>query len=211
MNMTLKLLPIVGIAFGASLSLQAQGYIIPNGVTFNGFDGIGYSVFVTQNPTNGDYTGFDLNPAARTPPDSPYINTYLFNPIVDEGVRTFIVSPNYPVSLQPILANSYTELAYSNAYVFAEGVPFYLGFYTGYNPWDSHGHYTGIYSNPVFGWGEFVNTEGVISMLNSALEIEGGGIYAGTENFVGVPEPSMFAFMGLGGLLFGLRAGRKRQ
>jgi len=87
-----------------------------------------------------------------------------------------------------------------------------LGFYTGYNPFgitniDGHvtGYYTGIYSNPVFGWGEFVNNHGAIQMLASALEIEGGVIFAGTQNIIPVPEPSTFALAALGGLLLGFR------
>jgi hypothetical protein len=85
-----------------AVRLQAQGYIVPNGVAFNGFDGLGYSVSVKQEPTTGE-TGFDLNPVGRTPPSSPSVNTYLFNPIVDEMVRTFRVSSGDPVNLQSIL------------------------------------------------------------------------------------------------------------
>jgi len=190
---------------------RAQGYIVPNGVIFNGFDGIGYSVSVIQNPATGDYTGFDLNPVGKTPPSSPYVNTYLFNPVVDEGVRTFIVSANDPISLPPIAAGNYTELTYPNSYVFANGATFYLGFYTGYNPWDSHGNYTGIYSDPVFGWGRFRNNTGVIEMLSSALEYGGGGIVAGTQTIIPIPEPGSLTLFGLGAAFFGLRRTRCRR
>jgi hypothetical protein len=95
--------------------------------------------------------------------------------------------------------------------VFADGVPFYLGFYTGYNPWDSHLNYTGIYSNPVFGWGEFVNHQGVIQMLDSGLEIEGAGIYAGTQNIIAIPEPSAYALFCIGVLLIGSRTKRPNK
>ena len=191
------------LAYWEQLSKCDLKVIVPHGVTFNGFDGLGYSVFVIQSPTTGDYTGFDLNPVGRTPPSSPYINTYRFSPIVDEGVRTFLVTPNDSISLQPILANSYPELTYPNSYVFADGSPFYLGFYTGYAPWDSQGHYTGIYEDPVFGWGEFVNNGGVIEMLNSALEYGGSGIFAGTEIIIPIPEPGVFALSALGVSLLG--------
>jgi hypothetical protein len=193
---------------GAAIRLYSQGYVIPNGVAFNSYDGLGYSVFVTQNPTNGDYTGFDLIPAGRTPPSSLYVNTFSFSPIVDEGVRTFIVSSNDAISLQPILSQSYTELLYPNSYVFRNGIPFYLGFYSGYTPWiitNGTSVYAGIYSRPVFGWGKFVNNQGVIEMLDSALEIEGGGIYAGTQIIIPSPEPSALALVVLGGLLLGFR------
>jgi hypothetical protein len=207
MKTQLAYLAFVLYMLGALIQVHAQGYIVPNGVTFNGFDGVGYSVFVTQNPSTGDYTGFDLNPVGETPPSSPYVNTYLFNPIVDEGVRTFIVSANDAISLQPIMAGSYAELTYPNSYVFANGSTFYLGLYTGYNPWDSHGNYTGIYTNPLFGWGRFRNNNGVIEMLSSALEYGGGGIFAGTQTIIPVPEPSAFALLGLSALLFGFRRG----
>lgn len=202
-----KHLTTAGCLFGMILQLHAQGYIIPNGVTSLGFNGAGYEIHVIQNPTNADYTGFSLDPMGKTLP-TLYTNTYRFTPFVDEGVRTFLVSSNDAISLQPILAGSYTELTFPNNYVFAEGVPFYLGFYTGYNPWDTQGNYTGIYTSPVFGWGAFVNNQGVIQMLGSGLEIEGGGIYAGTQTIIPVPEPSTLGLLTLGGLFLGWRCWR---
>jgi hypothetical protein len=190
-----KRLAIVCCLFGTILQLHSQGYIVANGVINVGFNGFGYEFDVIQNPTNyngwTDYTGFSLDPRS--------VVTFLFDPIVDEEVRTFLVSSNDPISLPPILSQSYPELLYPNTYVFLSGVPFYLGFYTGYHPQG------GIYSNPVFGWGEFVNNQGVIQMLDSGLEIEGGGIYAGTDNIIPAPEPSVFALTALGGLLLGFR------
>jgi hypothetical protein len=94
---------------------------------------------------------------------------------------------------------NYPELTFPNTYAFTGGVPFYLGFYTGYRPFDSQGTYTGIYENPVFGWGRFVNNAGVIQLLDSGLEIEGGGIYAGTLNIIPIPEPSTISLWLLGG------------
>jgi hypothetical protein len=202
MKISLKHIALPYCFFSLIFRLHSQGYIIANGVTDVGYIGSpGYFITVIQNPTSGDYTGFLLKPQDAI--------TFLFSPLLDEGVRTFLVSANNPISLQPILSNNYTELLNPNTYLFEDGVPFYLGFYTGYNPWDSHGAYTGIYSNPVFGWGEFVNNGGAIQMLDSALEIEGGGIYAGTQTIIPAPEPSTFALTALGGLLLGFRRWRK--
>ncbi len=201
MKTNLKYVVVACCLFSATFQLYSQGYIIANGVTNVGFNGIGYEITVIQNPTNEDYTGFSLDPTGKTPP-TVYTNTYQFNPFLDEQVRTFLVSSNDSISLQPIMSGAYTELLYPNTYVFTNAVPFYLGFYTGYTPSG------GIYSNPVFGWGEFVNNQGAIEMLNSALEIQGGGIYAGTQNIIPVPEPSEFALLGLGGLFFGFRRWR---
>jgi hypothetical protein len=131
-------------------------------------------------------------PQNQTPPTI----LFQFSPFADEGVRTFLVSSNQPISLQPILANSYTELTYPNSYVFGNGFIFYLAFYTG-NTYPQNG----IYADPLFGWAEYVNNNGVIQMLNSALEYAGGGIYAGTQNII-VPEPSTFGLFGLAALLF---------
>jgi hypothetical protein len=210
LNPAVKTVVLASCLFAAGANSHAQGFIVPNGVTYNGFDGLGYSVFVTQSATTGDYTGFDLKPVGNTPPSSTYINTYLFNPIVDEEVRTFLVSPNDPVSLQPIQANNYPELTYPNKYVFSDGVHFFLGFYTGYNPWDSHGNYTGIYTDPVFGWGEFVNNRGAIEFIGGALEAGGGGIYAGTRNIISIPEPISLRLIALG-LFISLVAIRRWQ
>jgi hypothetical protein len=63
----------------------------------------------------------------------------------------------------------------------------------------------GIYSDPLFGWAELENVNGTIELLDSALEYQGGGIYAGTENIIPAPEPSEFALGALGALLFGFR------
>jgi len=196
MDAKLKTLNLIIIALAGNLATQAQGYIVPNGVTYLGLSDLGgYETHVIQNPTTGDYTGFLLKQRSQT--------SFAFDPFVDEGVRTFIVSANDPVSLQPIMAGSYTELTYPNNYDFANGSTFYLGFYTGYNPWDSHGNYTGIYTNPVFGWGRFRNNDGVIEMLSSGLEYGGGGILAGTLTII--PEPSSLALFSLGALFFGVR------
>jgi len=196
MKTKMQNLVVTVLVFTAAVQVEAQGYIVPNGVTYLGFGGLGgYETHVLQNPTNGNYTGFLLSRQSQT--------TFLFGAFLDEGVRVFQVSPNDPVSLQPILANSYTELTYPNSYVFANGSTFYLGFYTG-NTYPQNG----IYSDPLFGWAEYVNNNGVVQMLNSALEYGGGGIFAGTENIIGVPEPSVFSLLGLGALFFGLHRRR---
>ena len=182
----LKNLPIIVFICSSILRLHSQGYIVANGVTYAGnTPGLGTEIHVLQNPTNGDYTGFTLPPRIG--------NRFLFNPLLDEGVRTFLVSSNDPISLQPIMANSYSELTYPNTYVLANGSTFYLGFYTG-NSFPQNG----IYSDPLFGWGRFVNNNGVIQLLDSALEYQGGGIYAGTQNIIPIPEPSAIALTAFG-------------
>ncbi len=50
-----------------------------------------------------------------------------------------------------------------------------------------------------------MNNQGVIQLQEGALEYQGGGIYAGTQNIIPVPEPGAFGFLGLGVLVFGLR------
>jgi hypothetical protein len=134
----------------------------------------------------------------------PAANTFTFSPVFDISVRVFFVSVNDPVSLQPILSQSYTELLFANNYVFANGVPFYVGLYTG-----TQYATDGIYPDPLFGWAELENVNGTIELLDSALEYQGGGIYAGTENIIPVPEPSEFALGTLGALLLGFRRWRK--
>jgi hypothetical protein len=194
MKTNLKSFAVIVLTFGSVFHLYPQGYIVPNGVTIYPAN----DIHVLQNPTNSNYTGFNL--------DLQSANTFLFNPLLDEGVRTFIVSANAPISLQPILAGSYTEMTYPNSYVFASGSPFYLGFYTG----DTFPQ-NGIYSDPLFGWGRFVNNAGVIQLLDSALEYGAGGIYAGTQNIIPVPEPSLLILSALGALLLGLRVLARRQ
>ena len=183
--------------FGTIPLLYSQGYLVPNGVTYAGYSPFtGAEIHVLQNPTNGNYTGFSLPPQGG--------NIFLFNPIVDEGVRTFLVSPNDPISLQPIQANSYPELTFPNTYFFANGATFYLGFYTGPR-WilpetDPH-----TYEDPLFGWAKFVNKQGVIQLLDSALEYKGGGIFAGTQTIIPIPEPSGLTLGLLGAFLLACR------
>jgi len=207
MKINLKLLTVALLAFCATLQLQAQGYIVPNGVIDSGLiPGAGYEIDVMHDPINLYYTGFALNPTGKTPP-TIYTNTFLFNPVVDVGVRTFLVSPNTAISLQPILSQSWTELLAPNTYVFANGVPFYLALYTGTGNFHPP---NGIYSDPLFGWVELENNQGVIQMLGSALEYQGGGIIAGTQTIIPVPEPSTLGFSALGGLFFAWRRWKAR-
>ncbi len=199
MNAKLNYLLIMACAFGLIPRVYSQGYIVPNGVTYaGGGTFLGAEIHVLQNPTNGDYTGFNLAPRTMTQPTA-FTNTFAFMPFLDEGVRTFLVSSNDPISLQPILDQKYTELTYPKTYVFNNGSPFYLGLYTGYAP------VNGVYRDPLYGWVELVNNQGVIEMLDGALAYRADGIYAGTENIIQVPEPSLSALLLLGGVLIGLR------
>ena len=79
--------------------------------------------------------------------------------------------------------------------------PFFLGFYTGH----TSGAAPGVYSNPLFGWGKFVNNQGVIQMLNAALEVEGGGIEVGTQTIIPIPEPGVLSLSACGAFLLGWR------
>jgi len=204
MKTKMKHLVALIIFVGASTLIHAQGYIVPNGVTTNYIPGSG-EISVIHDPINSYYTGFFLNPIGKTQPTT-YINTFAFGVVVDVGVRVFLVQANDAISLQPILSQNWTELGGSPSYVFANEVPFYVGLYTGNNPFDSHGSYTGIYENPVFGWAELVNNQGIIQLLNYAVEYGGDGIYAGTQNIIQpVPEPNVLGLFALGGLFLAWR------
>jgi hypothetical protein len=120
--------------------------------------------------------------------------------VLDVGVRVFLVASNAPISLQPIQAQSYTELLNPNTYIFNQGSPFYVGLYTGNQPFAPP---DGIYSDPLFGWARLVNNNGGILLLDSALAYKAGGIYAGTQNLIPVPEPSTVSLLVTGALLLG--------
>ena len=110
---------------------------------------------------------------------------------------TFRVDTRIP---QPILSQSYTELLFPSVYVFNNQAPFFVGLHSDFGPPEN-----GIYNDPVFGWAALVNNNGVIELLGSALEYGGGGIIAGTQTILPVPEPSALVLVALGGLLFGFR------
>ena len=191
----------------AIFKLHAQGYIVPNGVTYDGFElGFGYRINVTQNPTGvhsvfSPTTQFWLVPSSIDQP-SFCTNVFALQELTDIEVRVFLVASNDPVSLPPILSQQWPELAISSTYIFQDGVPFYVGLYTGYQfapPYPPHPPFQ--YLGPVFGWAQLENVGGTIQMLGGALEYGGGGIYAGTENIINVPEPGSLAMLVAGGLL----------
>jgi hypothetical protein len=191
---------VLGVALAATAPAYSQGHIVPDGVTYS-VAGLSAVVHVLQSSTNGDYTGFILRPRFFTP-GIPYCTIFTFGPAIpDEGVRTFFASQNDPMSLEPIQAGAYTELILGNLYAFDPGVPFYLGLYTGH----TNGAPPGAYSNPVFGWGEFVNNQGVIQMLDATLEVEGGGIYVGTQTIIPIPEPGVLSLSACGAFILGWR------
>ena len=73
---------------------------------------------------------------------------------------------------------------------------FYLGFATA-------AEYTGSWADPskyvYYGWAQFTYSKGTITLVNSALNTEGGGIYAGTGITTPVPEPAtgILSFLGM--------------
>ena len=198
MNLIPKHIAIISCLFGALLQLHSQGYIVPNGVTYVGNAGAGYEIDVISHPPYSESTAFILRQQLQQGP-----NEFSFDAQADESVRVFFVSPNDPISLQPILSQSYTELLFSPTYVFDNHVPFYVGLYTGFGYPDN-----GIYNDPVFGWAELVNNDGVIELLDSALEYGGGGIIAGTQTIIPIPEPSVIGLVAVGSLCLGHRVRR---
>ncbi len=197
---------VIYLALTAAVSAHSQGQIAPNGITYS-LAGLDAVIHIQQSSTSSDYTGFVLRPRFMTP-GSSYYTIFSFDPsATDEGVRTFFASLNEPISLEPIQAGAYTELLLGSYYGFDPGVPFYLGFYTGH----TNGAAPGTYSNPVFGWGEFVNDQGVIQMLDAALVVEGGGIYVGTQTIIPIPEPGVFSLSAVGALVLGRRFRRLNQ
>jgi hypothetical protein len=183
-NKRLTLLVLVLLA--AAHQGNSQGYILPGGISpIVATPPLG--LMLTVQSTNGDYTCFIFIPEGD--PGPPNVFTFAG---CNEDVRAFLVSSNDPISLEPILETKYTELWYGLYQVFEPGVPFYIGFYTGLSPGfvNTNGIfiYTGIYTDPAFGWAELVNNQGEIQMLDSALEYGGAGIYAGTQTIIQVPE-----------------------
>jgi hypothetical protein len=183
-------------AFATVAHVQAQGTIVPNGITYSSA-GLTAVIHVQQSPTNSDYAGFGLRPRFTTPPQV-YVTIFSFDLHPGESVRAFLVSSNDPISLQAIQAGSYLEMASGGLYGFDLDIPFYLGFYTG----STNAMPAGIYSSPVFGWGEFVNSGGVIQMLDAALVAGGDGIYVGTQSIISVPEPGVLSLVSVGAFLF---------
>jgi PEP-CTERM motif len=199
MKTKLKFFLLVNFAFAAVLQAFCQGYIVPNGVVDNLFPG----EIDVWNPGT-QITGFILTPAGPSQPD-----VFHFDEPLTVGVRVFLVSLNQPVSLNAILAQSYPELSFPADYTFDSGSPFYVGLYTGADfapPYPPYPPY--YYADPVFGWAKLVNNDGVIELLDGAVAYQAAGILAGTQTIIPVPEPSAFALVGLGALVFAIRCRR---
>lgn len=193
-------LGITLMVWSALLQVHAQGYIVPNGVVTNLFPG----EIDVWNPGT-QITGFLFEPWDKLAPTT-YTNVFRFDEPITIGVRVFLVSPNDPISLSPIALNAYPEFQLGGTYLLQQGVPFYVGLYTGANfapPYPPSPPF--FYLDPVFGWAKLVNNQGVIHVLDYAVAYKADGIYAGTQNLIQVPEPSSVCLVALGGLLLGFR------
>jgi hypothetical protein len=200
-----KIIFLVAISFG-EIHTIAQGYIVPNGVIYVGFSPFagGNEIDVAHNPTNGNSTGFALVPVGIGS-GSLFTNIFLFEHIVDVGVRVFFTSANQAVTTNLLLSGSLTELVVSSPqtfYTINSSSIFYLALYTGDVQFAPP---NGVYDNPMLGWVKLRNNQGSIEMISGAIEYGGLGIYAGTQNIIQPsPEPSAFALALLGSLVFGL-------
>lgn len=77
---------------------------------------------------------------------------------------------------------------------------FYLGFATGAEN-DDYPDSTDGWSHVYYGWALFSYDKGTISVVKSALNTEGGGIYVGTDRTTPVPEPAADGLALAGALL----------
>ena len=86
---------------------------------------------------------------------------------------------------------------------------FYLGFATASS--ESHPQYD--WTDVYYGWALFEYSGGRLSLVDSALNVDGGGIYAGTAVTVPIPEPAAGALAALGAvaLLRRRRSGGNRE
>lgn len=194
MEIGLRLLALIVMVLNTCGRAAADGYIVPDGVVSNYYGGTlsRFEISVRVGPEGTRYTGFLLRPMSG--------NLFQFLPVLDVGVRVFFVSQNDPISLQPILDQAYPELTYPQQYLFNPGSSLLVGLYTGNQEFAP---LNGIYDDPLFGWARLRNVNGTIRILDSALEYGGGGIIAGTQTILPVPEPSTFAFAGIGALMVG--------
>jgi hypothetical protein len=182
----MKILFIAFLILGTAVKQYAQGYIVQNGVVAFPPVGTAYMFDVIQDPTIPDYTGFEFYGLGYQPN-----NVFTLDVVVDEGVRLFSVSQNSLISAQTISSGIYTEWTPTSAYTLENHIPFMLGLYTGRGG-------PVVYTDPVYGWVTLVNNNGAIQMLDSGIAYGSAGIYAGTLNFVNVPEPGTISLVALG-------------
>jgi len=207
MKTKFSLLTLFAVSLLAAQLSRAQGVIVANGIVTNLFPGE-----IDLNwPGQTTINGFGFSPVGRT--YGVYSNVFAFWEPVTVGVRVFLVSSNQPISLAAIRSSSYTEISDSAnpalpanpTNIINVNVPFLVGLYSGANftQYYPPGNTIPVeYSDPVFGWAKLENINGSIQLLTGALEYKGGGIYAGTQNIIPIPEPDDLVLLALcGGIL----------
>ena len=198
MKLITELLVGALVTIGTTSQLHAQGYIVPNGVTSAYNSPI--EIRVIQNPNTLDYTGFTFFPGTG--------DSFMYAHLLDEGVRVFFVSANDPFGLSQIQSQTYPELLQSSSYVLQDGVPFYVGLYTGASVGPPYpAPHPLVYNDPVFGWAQLVNNGGTIQLVGGALGYNAAGIYVGTQTLI--PEPSVLALVLVGAGVFAWYRARK--
>ena len=188
----------------------AQGYIVNNGVVTNLFPNE-----VDLNwPAETQINGFEFAPVGIT--SGAYTNVFTFGEPATIGVRVFFVNSNQPITLDEIRSNLDSEISNLTDPIYPANPtnvinvnsPFYVALYSGAQlaQFYPSGNTNAVeYTDPVFGWAQLENVNGRINLLNSALEYQGGGIFAGTQNIISIPEPSELTLGVLGALLLGFR------
>jgi len=132
---------------GTVIQIHAQGYIIPDGITMNPDQGFGPEVHIELVSPSGS-ADFSFTPTSYFTP-----NVFDVNIVLLSGVLIFSVQENDPFTLQGIQSGDYTELTQGDPWSTFSitcdvGVPFYLGFYTGWPQMSASG-WTGTYNDPV--------------------------------------------------------------
>lgn len=199
----LRALFCTGLLAAGILESHAQGHLVPNGVVGNLFPN---EIDIWN--SGPSIVGFALRPSGTEQPSS-YPNVFTFEEPLTVYVQVFFVAPNDPITFQ----TARTELTSGSTRVFQPGVPFYVGFQTGADtippaqPFDLPSY---SYVDPVFGWAKLENVGGKIQLLDSALEFQGGGIYAGTQTIIPIPEPSWMGLFALGAAIMARGSKTKR-
>src|SRR6266700_1290273 len=154
--------------FGTMARSHSQGHIVPNGVVTNLFPGE-----IDLNwPAQTQINGFSFMPVGKTSGSLTYTNVFTFGEPATIGVRVFQMSFDQPLTLDAIRSGLYAEISDATDPIYPANptdiinvnLPFYVGLYSGsrFAQYYPPGNTTPVeYTDPVFGWAELVNHQGV--------------------------------------------------
>lgn len=149
---------------------------------------VGNTFNVEQTYGKGDYTGFVFAAQGAS---------YQFATFLDEGIDAYRIALNAEISPASIPGLTSQRLTFPTLYSFPAF--FYLALVTPSQDFTASSYPT------AYGWALFSNSNGVITLLDHAIDYSSQGLYAGTTTLVPESGTASLTMAAAGLLVFGTR------